>query len=299
MTTSRRKSSRLYQSARARLSARERKSAKVFEKWLGGYEVHGSASSIVGDRIRGNLQLESHLTGDNAFSNPEEFAAFFKRCASGHSRARNAKRRYTNYEETCRSFERRGLRIIRTHLPARLLRYTESRYVIALLAERILGRTARAAFYLGTVSAEDTVRGIELAWDSARLRLNDMLAPGAKVFATFEHAGRVPRNDAVGLSKAMALSIWTRPKTGDECLLEVSYPTDSVNDYRFPTVADAGWGHLFCPAPERPPDVRRQKTLWGWTCPLDRQPPQPEIIHANASLRVLDRSPRFVGVIPR
>jgi hypothetical protein len=184
-------------------------------------------------------------------------------------------------------------------LPGRLLRYTESRFVIALLAERILGRTARASFFSGTVSAEDTVRGIELAWDSAKLRLNDMLARGTKVFATFEHAGGSPRTDAVGMSKALALSIWTRPKTGDECLLEVSYPTDSVTDYRFPTVADAGWGYLFCPAPERRPDTHRQKNLWGWTCPIDGHPPQPEIIHANASLRVLDRSPRFVGVIPR
>jgi hypothetical protein len=299
MKTPRPKSSRLYRAARASLSARESKPAKAFEQWLSKYQIRGSAALLLGKRMLGNLYRESHLTGDNPFRNPEEFAAFLKRCSAGHSLARSAVRRHANYQDACREFERRGLRIARVHLPGRLLRYTESRNVIALLAERILGRAARVAFDLGTISAEDTVRGLELSWDSAKLRPDDMLARGSRVFATFEHAGGAPRNDAEKLSKALALSIWTRPKTGDEFLVEVSYPTDSVDDYRFPTIADAGWGNLFCPAPERRPDIRRVKTLWGWTCPLDRRLPQPEIVHANASLRVLDLSPRFVGVIPR
>lgn len=152
---------------------------------------------------------------------------------------------------------------------------------------------------MGTVSAEDTARGIELAWDPAKLKPTDSLARGPQVFATFDHAGGAPRNDALALSKSLALPIWTRPRTGDEFLVEVSYPTNSVENYRFPTVADAGWAYLFCPAPERQPNVGRPESLWGWTCPLDGQPPQPEIVHANGSLTVLDRPPRFVGVIYR
>jgi hypothetical protein len=299
MRKSRRKISRLYRAARSRLSPRELKSVNAFEQWLGKYTVHTSAPSIFGAPIRSNLGREAHLTGDKSFGSPDEFANFLKRCGSGHSLARSTPRRHTNYQDACREFELRGLRIVRLHLPNRLLRYTENRSVLALLAERILGRAARAAFDLGIVSAEDTVRGLELSWDSAKLEPVDMLTRGSRVFATFEHTGGAQPNDAVELSKALALSIWTRPKTGDEFLLEISYPTDSVDDYRFPTVADAGWGSLFCPAPERRPDFRRERTLWGWTCPLDQKLSQPEIVHANASLRVLDRAPRFVGVISR
>lgn len=83
-----------------------------------------------------------------------------------------------------------------------------------------------------------------------------------------------------------------------EPVVEFSYRTDLVTAPRFPTVADAGWNPSFKPAPEREPDGSVPATCWGWTEPLGPWPPQPEIVHDNAGLRILDRPPRLIGMVP-
>src|SRR5262245_21853729 len=105
MAVTKRKSSRLYRSAKSRLSSGEDRSTKAFEKWLSNYDVHRSPPTIRGGRIRGNLQREAHLTGDDTFGTPDEFASFLKRCGIGHSHARSVLGRHTNYEDACREFE--------------------------------------------------------------------------------------------------------------------------------------------------------------------------------------------------
>jgi hypothetical protein len=102
-------------------------------------------------------------------------------------------------------------------------------------------------------------------------------------------------NDARALAEALALPCLVEPRTADELLIELSYPTRAVGEMRFPTVADAGLVHLFRPAPEIEPSSGEPETCYGWTEPIGAHPPQPEVVHVNASVRVLDRPPRFVG----
>jgi hypothetical protein len=163
------------------------------------------------------------------------------------------------------------------------------------LVERILGDMARRDFVSGLMSVEDAFNRIAVRWSAARLTNGDMLSRSGAVFVTFEHDGTAPRDDARALADALALPVLLRVGAGEEILFEFSYQRDSVQGYRFPTVSDVGLSHLFQPAPEIAPDPARRQTLWGWTRPLGGQQSQPEIVHENAPLRVLDTAPRLVG----
>lgn len=190
-----------------------------------------------------------------------------------------------------------GLRVLRDHLPDSLLRYTGSRTLAAKLIERMLGKRARDAFDREALPPEMAFTRLRDRWAPPRLDAADRLHRDDKVFATFEHPDGAPRDDATALSRALALPFWPGPRTKQEILFELSYPTDAVDGLRFPTVADAGWIHLFRPAAEEVPDGDRPATCCGWTEPLGPYPPQPEIIHDNAPLQVLSGPPRFVGSI--
>ncbi len=289
--------SNLYQSALAFLSVAERASLSGFEAWLETYTADLSKSSADGGRILENIRNESHLVGDDGSGHGQSMAAFLKKCASSHV-AGSVDDSHMAYEVSCATHQGRGMNIPREHLPDRLLRYTTSRFLAALLVERILGVIARDEFQKGRLSLEDAFAQMVDDWDSGLPRDDDRLASGAVAFATFEQAGEAPRNDATVMSKALALPFWQRARTGEEILVELSYPTAAVNNIRFPTVADVGWIHLFRPAQEREPQMSDPKTCWGWTEPLDGQPAQPEIVHGNSSLKVLDGPPRLMGRIP-
>jgi hypothetical protein len=122
---------------------------------------------------------------------------------------------------------------------------------------------------------------------------------GRVVFATFEHKAGAPRSSALAMIEALALPVLVRISGDEEILFELTYETDSVADYRFPTVADAGSWHLFEPAQEWAPDPVAPATCWGWTKPVGTHPPQPEIVHSNESLRILRASPRFLGRVTK
>jgi hypothetical protein len=141
---------------------------------------------------------------------------------------------------------------------------------------------------------------LQARWSPDRLTAGERLGrrPDDAVFATFDHEAGAPRHDPLALSQALALPLWSRPRLGDEILVELDYPTDAVAHHRFPTVADAGWGHLFAPASETAPDDGTPATCCGWTEPLYGQIAQPEIVHDNAPLQILDVPPRLVGVVP-
>lgn len=148
-------------------------------------------------------------------------------------------------------------------LPAGFLRYSVSKTLAATLVERMLGTMARRDFDSGLMSVEDAFSRIAVRWSAARLTNSEMLARSSAVFATFEHDGTAPRDDARALADALALPVLLRVGTGEEILFEFSYQRDSVQGYRFPTVADAAWFHLFQPAPEFAPDPAERHTIWG------------------------------------
>lgn len=188
--------------------------------------------------------------------------------------------------------------MLREHLPDALLRYVTSRAVAANLIERMLGRLGRDDFDSGLLPPETLFARLRRFWRPARLRTTDRLAGGKKVFATFDHPEGAPREDAKRLSQALSLSFWQNPRRDMELLVELTYSTDAVRNHRFPTIADAGWGCLFRPAPEQVPDGSIPTACCGWTEPLGPHPPQPEIVHDNAPLQVLSEPPRLVGAIP-
>ena len=144
-----------------------------------------------------------------------------------------------------------------------------------------------ADFQQDLLPPEKACELLAAGWDSSLLQ-DVMLAIKPKVFATFEHDEPAPRDDATALSRALALLFWERARTKEEILFELSYPTDSVADPRFPTVAEAGWSSLFQPAEEQIPDPGSPRTCCGWTRPLGPHLAQPEIVHDNAP-RALDQ----------
>jgi hypothetical protein len=247
--------------------------------------------------LAANLRNESHLVGDGAFGDTNKLASFLKELGKRHARAKSMLAREKRYNSTCRKFELKGLAIPRPHLPDALLRYSTSRTLAAKIVERLLGKAARWAFDNGTMTPEDAFARLVPAWASSRLTPKDRLSRGTGVFATFDHAAGAPRGDARAMSEALALPVAAAGLRRDEILYEFAYATDSVDNHRFPTVADAGRSHLFEPAPEVEPEPANAATWWGWTRPLGARPPQPEIVHANESLRILKSPPRFVGRI--
>jgi len=142
---------------------------------------------------------------------------------------------------------------------------------------------------------KDASKQLARRWNPAKLTDSDRLSRHECVFATFDHPPGASRSNARTMAEALALPVASRPGSANEMLVEFSYPTDSVPNHRFPTVADAGDHPFFRPAPEVPPDPTARETCCGWTKPLGKQSPQPEIVHGNESLRVLNRAPRFVG----
>ena len=285
--------SQLYTLAQGNLPAAEQQRLTDFETWLTDInELHLNGAQLVA-----NVRDESHLVGTGNFGDPNDLGEFLKACGEAHSKATSELRRRDGYSAACSAFELMGLGIERASLPAGFLRYSVSKRLIATLVERMLGKTARRDFDSGLMSVEDAFSRMLVYWSAARLSDADTLARSSAVFATFDHDGTAPRDDSTALADALALPVLLRVGAGEEILFEFSYQRDSVRGYRFPTVADAGWFHLFRPAPEVAPEPTDPHTLWGWTRPLGGQPSQPEIVHENAPLRVVDSAPRLVGRI--
>ncbi|MBW8875455.1 MAG: hypothetical protein JF614_10880 [Acidobacteria bacterium] len=270
----------LYQRAVASLLEEERESLTVLETWLP-------------DRLPENLRSESHLLGDRPWGDPAELAKFLRCCSREHAKVETDEERRTGYQGSCTSFEGKGLPIERDRLPDRLLRYSRSDTVTRALIKKALGRQAKGSLNRELISIDEALAGLStFSWDPRRMGEEDRLGRGKMVFATFEHPAGAPRDSAQGMAEALALP---RGPLKDEFLLEFSYPTDSVTNHRFPTVAEAGWVPEFQPALEVRPDPARPDTCWGQTRPRGSSTPQPELVHGNASLRVLDRPPRFLG----
>jgi len=283
--------SKLFIEALAALSSGDAKAFLAFGAWLG--------SMAGGPRLVGNLQRESHLVGDEGFGVPRECASFLRRCATGHAKGKTDRQRCRSHAAACTAHQLRGLRIPRPHLPNGLLRYRASTRTAGELLERMLGPRARRFLKAGAMDTDEASRRLASAWDPSKLTKGDTLGRAGCVFATFDHPGGAPRGDALDMAQALALPAASSPVSVDEAMVEFSYPTDSVRNHRFPTVADAGDHPLFEPAKEIPPNPGAPETCTGWTRPIGKHSPQPEIVHRNNSLRVLDRAPRLVGRIQK
>src|SRR6266545_1292434 len=227
--------SNLHHRALSRLSTDERTALGHFAAWLEGHSE--------GVQIQENLRAEAHLVGDEAFGHPGELSAFLRRCAASFADEAPSVP-LSAYEDACEEFTGCGLRIPREHLPDTLLRYSTSRALLGRLIEQLLGDQVLADFQQDLLPPEKACELLAADWDSALLQ-DVMLGIKPKVFATFEHDQPAPRDDATALSRALALLFWGRARTKEEILFELSYPTDSVADPRFPTVAEAGWSSLF------------------------------------------------------
>ena len=288
--------SNLYRKALDSLSDAEKTNFESWVSWLAGHTDSSPDGSRDGAKILANLEREAHLVGDGGFGDPAELTGLLRCCASRLAPL-PAPQKPTGYDGVCQEFGGRGLRIPREHLPDGLLRYSGSRTLAAEIIERVLGKRARDAFDRESLPPETLFSRLKSRWEPSRMAPADRLGRGNEVFATFEHAAGAPRDDAEALSRALALPLWQGPRSRIEILIEMAYPTEAVVDYRFPTVADAGWIHLFSPAPEDEPAGGRPETCCGWTRPLGPYPPQPEIVHDNARLQILSEPPRFVGSI--
>ncbi|HEX4960690.1 MAG TPA: hypothetical protein VF173_07610 [Thermoanaerobaculia bacterium] len=285
----------LYRQALDLLSEEEKESFESWTEWLAGHAGLDPEEPLDGARILANLQAEAHLVGEGDFGDPAVLAELLRRCAACLA-ASSAGELHSGYEAACQEFAGLGLRVLRSHLPDGLLRYSPSRTLAATLVQRMLGKLARDAFDREALPPETAFVQLRDRWSPTRLNPGDRLGRGDTVFATFEHPDGAPRDDAGALSRALALPLWQRLRT-NEILFEMAYPTDAVDGHKFPTVADAGWVHLFRPASEEASDGGRPSSCCGWTEPLGAYPPQPEIIHDNAPLHVLSEPPRFVGSI--
>jgi hypothetical protein len=286
--------SALYQNARASLADGERQRLSDMETWLFNFAHDHIAGLSRGERLLDILRAEAHLVGNDAFGNSETFASFLRACIQES---------ITNDWETalsdaCAHHRLNGLRIPPDHIPESLYRYTTSRTLLAELVSLLLGAVARIAFDNGDLAPVDACAALEGQWNPAMLsRLR--LARGNAVFATFDSTDYPLIADAASLSKSLALLFWERPRTCDEILLELHYEKSSVENHRFPTIADAHWDNpLFLPAPEIDPKEDDPHTWCGWTSPLGGESKRPEIVHQNSSLDMLATSPKFIGIIP-
>jgi|GEM_PF-1633086 len=289
---------KLYASATDTISDADKKSLAACERWLRRQTRKPSGTSCDGRQIADNIRDESHLCEGGDPPDPQLLAGFLKDWCARHAAAKRDRERCDCFSLVCKTYAARGKPIPVDHLPPGLLRYTTSRAAVAQMVERILGKVARKQFETGAMSAEDAFARMAVAWDSNRLTDRGRLARPSDSFtwATFEHVPGTPRDNARGMADALAHPVLiTLTASSDEILYELSYPRDAVRDHRFPTIADAEWFHLFKPAPECKPDVAKPETCWGWTRSQNGQPAQPEIMHSNEPLGVLDAPPRFLG----
>jgi hypothetical protein len=287
--------SRLYHEACASLTDVERQWLSDMETWLFDCADDQIEGLPRGERLLGILRAEAHLVGDEAFGKSETFTSFLRDCLLGNT----TNDWEASLTDACAHHQLNGLTIPLVHIPDSLSRYTTSRTLLADLVTLLLGSVARIAFDNGDLAPVDACSAMADQWDTGMLG-GLRLARGNAVFATFDPSDYPPApHDAIPLTKSLALLFWQRPRTGDEILFELRYESSSVENHRFPTVADAQWANpLFLPAPEIEPREEDPQTWCGWTSPLGGESKRPEIVHQNSSLQMLTTSPRFIGIIP-
>lgn len=281
-------SSKLYKKATVLLTPPQRSAFGDFIDWLGNY----ASPAVRGAKLKKNLENESHLTGNEAFGDERVLAGFLAKCGSTYRNAATDQDKADRYARVCNAHQGEGLRIPADRLPDSLQRYSVSKKLFMALVEYILGDAAKKDVDDGNLSVSEAFRLLAADWNSAHLP-GEKLGGGRHVFATFGASQTIPAG-ARALLEALASPVLL-PPSKDVILFELEYAADSVTDHRFPTVADAELVHFFEPAQERKPVPSKPDTCYGWTKPVGSQDPQPEIVHKNAFVWILNQSPKFIG----
>jgi len=186
-----------------------------------------------------------------------------------------------------------GLAIDPTWLPDQLQRYVLSKEAALRVIAGILGEVARADVESGLYSLSDAFADVARHW-AVRIGTSSLqlCGPGSDVWASCQLGQTVP-GGARDLTDALALPARGMP---GEPVVKLEYPTNQVAGHRFPTVADAKW-YPFTPAPEVPPDPDDPRTCCGWTGARNGQENQPELLHDNADMAILNGPPSLIGVL--
>jgi len=279
-------SSKLYRDARSLLKGDDVRCLDSSETWL--------ASQASGPRLLANLQRESHLVGMGTFGSPRYFKDFLHTWSHRNESGADDSDRQACFCQVCSEHERWGTKIPPEVLPDQLIRYLVGPTLLREVIGQILGRSAKANFDSGMLTVDDAFSRMKSKWKPDLLRDCDRLGRGGTVFATFSNLRPAP-GTAQDVVEAIAHPVVTASSTRDQFLFEFTYFSARVEDHRIPTIADAGWFPMFEPAPESPPDPGDHHTCFGWTRPIGKQAPQPELVHQNESLKVVHRAPRFIG----
>jgi hypothetical protein len=283
--------SKLFQTAEAALTPSEVDGLRSFEDRLSKIGLR-SSEFVDGRQLVDNLQSETRMTGDGRPDDATVLSEFLRRCAQNVATSRML---LEGYASLCVDFAGEGQRILRGCLPDDLLRYTTNRRLASMMIERVLGLTARVNFDRGLLTAEDAFTKMEKFWTPAPDDSEEHLG-GSFLFATFEEDA-APRDDAKAMAAALALPILLSPNLTDEFLYELTYPTDRVLRYKFPTVADASLAHVFRPCVDVPVHESHPLGCYGRTNPFNDAMPQPELLHEGETARILSAPPRYVGYL--
>jgi hypothetical protein len=248
-----------------------------------------------GLKLATNITLEAHLLGGRPFGDAQELSSFMEYCVRAFEAATSEEERIESFRQSCRDFARRGMTVALSVLPAVLIRYCSEKPLEIALG-RMVGDYALIQLQRSQISLIEAEQQVRDNWNADLLDEKDMLARDNVAFATFD-TGTTPHGaSAQHIAECLALPCAVPgAKPHRRFLVKVAYPAAKVQNHRFPTVAEAGTFPFFQPAEELAPDTSKQATCVGWTKPAGAGPPQPELIHDNASLRVLNSPLELVG----
>jgi hypothetical protein len=282
--------SNLYEQARASLGATDKNLLDRFEKALDTIGV----SKVDGPQLVKNLRAEARLMRDADVPDSTAYADFLRMCVRIDASSPTSV--LAGLAAACQAFEGQGAPIRRECLADVLFRYSVNRRIVSAMVERVLGVSARIAFDDGSASPAQVFADLARYWSNDTAGPDERLGTGTHVFATFNDGeSAAPRHDALAMAEALALPILLSDSHREVFLYELTYATDAVSNCRYPTVADAGTIHLFEPCPDIPPHAPHPRGCYGRTRPLGGHPSQPELLHDNHSLSIVNGPPRFVG----
>ena len=280
--------SNLYKAARMALTVPQREALDRVLKWMRA-QVWWKRDRP--PKVASNLKKknEYNLVGEG---NPEHqaYTRFLEKVAELDSIAEHD--RYEEYGRVCQSAWKRGRRVAPARLPDRLYRYVMLGAIRAW-GEKV-GMSRQWRLGLEAEPAKKWGELIEMFKSDKKLYEECELArPDCPVWATFDDPRdedwKLPsdvRDDPTLMAEHLAL----RTEMPDAVILvELVYNKSAAKDTRYPTVAEAGREQRF-------KSVSPAVSPWGLTNPLE-QPHQPEVVHENARLTVLEDEPRLLGKI--
>ena len=266
-----------------------------FEQWLRSSTTVALPWQANGLKLADNIALEAHLVGNRTFGDAEEFSSFMEYCVRAFESAATEEDRIETFRRSCRDFTRRGMIVGFGVLPNILFRYCSEKPLEIALG-RMVGDYAVLQLQRKQISLSDAEQQVRDNWDPNLLQDADMLARGDFAFATFGNATIPHGASARHVAECLALPcVVPDGKPRRRFLVKLSYPKATVQNHRFPTFAEAETFPYFQPAEEEAPDPSVEARCVGWTKPIGAGSKQPELIHDNASLRILSSRIELLG----